>query len=127
MGTLLQSWLPLIVALVLNGLANVLMKVGAKIAVPLGPEATLFTKVTNFLNWATLLGIFFFAANVLAYRKALDRLDISVAYPIMVSGSLILIVLAAAWLPVLRERIVLTQLGGMLLIAAGVWLVSRPA
>ena len=83
--------------------------------------------MTNFLNWATLLGIFFFAANVLAYRKALDRLDISVAYPIMVSGSLILIVLAAAWLPVLRERIVLTQLGGMLLIAAGVWLVSRPA
>ena len=127
MGTLLQSWLPLIVALVPNGLANVLMNAGAKIAVPLGPEATLFTKVTNFRIWASLLGIFFFAANVLAYRKALDRLDISVAYPIMVSGSLILIVLAAAWLPVLRERLVLTQLGGMLLIAAGVWLVSRPA
>ena len=38
MGTLLQSWLPLIVALVLNGLANVLMKVGAKIAVPSAPR-----------------------------------------------------------------------------------------
>jgi len=125
--TLSGAWLPLMVALVLNAAANVLMKVGAKLAVPLPGDASLWAKATNFLNLATLAGLVLFAGNVLVYRKALDRLDISVAYPIMVSGGLVLVTLAAALLPVLKEKISLAQVGGMLLIAVGVWLVASGA
>jgi multidrug transporter EmrE-like cation transporter len=119
------AWLPLIVALVLNAAANVLMKVGSKTARELPPDATLLDKGFNFLNVATLAGLVLFAANVLAYRKALDNLNLSVAYPIMVSVGMVLVTLAAWGLPILRERIGPAQIAGMVLIAAGVWLVAR--
>jgi multidrug transporter EmrE-like cation transporter len=64
-----------------------------------------------------------FAANVLVYRKALEHLDISVAYPVMVSGGLILVTVAAIAMPALSEKISIVQALGILLIAAGVWCV----
>jgi multidrug transporter EmrE-like cation transporter len=119
----MHKWIPLIVALVLNAGANVLMKVGANTAGPLSDNASLWARITSFLNAATILAIVLFAANVLAYRKALDNLNVSVAYPIMVSTGMILITIVAAT-PVLGERITITQIVGMVLIALGVWLVA---
>jgi len=121
----IQKWLPLAIALVLNAAANVMMKVGAKTAGPLATDASLWAKVSNFLNAATVVAIALFAANVIAYRKALDSLDISVAYPIMVSLGLVMVTFAAVTLPILSERVTVRQIGGMVLIAAGVWLVAR--
>ena len=125
----MQKWLPLMIALVLNAAANVLMKVGAvqerAAAGSLGADASFLAKAANFLNLATVLGIALFAANVLVYRKSLDVLNVSVAYPVMVSGGLILVTLAAALLPILAERISPVQIGGMVLIALGVWMVAR--
>ena len=121
----IQKWLPLAIALVLNAAANVMMKVGAQTAGPLATDASLWAKVANFLNAATVVAIALFAANVIAYRKALDSLDISVAYPIMVSLGLVLVTFAAVTLPILSERVTVRQIGGMVLIAAGVWLVAR--
>jgi small multidrug resistance pump len=119
----MHKWIPLIAALVLNAGANVLMKVGANNASPLSASASLAGKIANFLNGATILAIVLFAANVLAYRKALDNLNVSVAYPIMVSTGMIIITVVAAT-PLLGERIALRQIGGMVLIAMGVWLLA---
>ena len=58
------------------------------------------------------------------YRKALDNLDISVAYSVMVSVGLILVTLAAVFIPLLSERVSAWQIFGMILITAGVWLVA---
>jgi len=122
----MMKWLPLIVALLLNAAANVLLKVGSKTASTLADDASFWTRAVNFLNVATLVGLALFAANVLVYRRALDRLPLSVAYPIMVSGAVVLATLAAVALPVLREKVAWWQVAGMTLIIAGVWLVSRP-
>ena len=119
----MHKWIPLVVALALNAGANVLMKVGANTAGTLGDNASPWARITNFLNAATILAIVLFAANVLAYRKALDNLSVSVAYPIMVSTGMIIITIVAAT-PVLGERITGRQVAGMVLIALGVWLVS---
>jgi small multidrug resistance pump len=119
----MHKWIPLVVALVLNAGANVMMKVGANNAITLGENASLWSRVTNFLNAATILAIVLFAANVLAYRKALDNLSVSVAYPIMVSTGMIIITIVAAT-PILGERIALWQIVGMVLIGLGVWLVA---
>jgi small multidrug resistance pump len=119
----MHKWIPLIVALVLNAGANVLMKVGSNTSGTLNDNASLWARITNFLNTATILAIVLFAANVLAYRKALDNLNVSVAYPIMVSTGMILIAIAAAT-PWLGERISLRQISGMVLIAFGVWLLA---
>jgi len=120
----IRIWLPLIVALLLNATANVMLKVGSKAAKPLGAEASFAEKFFNFLNPITIVAIGLFAANIIAYRKALDGLSISVAYPIMVSSGLVLVTLAAAMLPVLNERISLVQIAGMALIGIGVWMVT---
>ena len=120
-----EKWLPLAIALVLNAAANVMLKVGAKTAGALATDASLWAKVINFLNMATVLAIVLFAANVIVYRKALDNLDVSVAYPIMVSLGLVLVTVAAVTLPTLSEKVTAGQIGGMVLIAAGIWLVAR--
>ena len=122
----MHKWTPLIVALVLNAGANILMKVGANSSVTLGPDASFWSKLTNFLNVATILAITLFAANVLAYRKALDNLNVSIAYPIMVSTGMILIAVVAAT-PLLGERIAIRHIAGMMLITAGVWLLATGA
>jgi len=119
----MHKWIPLVIALVLNAGANVMMKVGANAAGPLSDNASPWARIANFLNAATILAIVLFAANVLAYRKALDNLSVSVAYPIMVSTGMILITIVAAT-PLLGERIAFRQITGMVLIALGVWLVA---
>jgi multidrug transporter EmrE-like cation transporter len=125
-----MKWFYLIFALVTNGTASVILKVGSKVAEkhPLAEGATFLQKVFHFLNLPTIIAICLFAVNVLAYRRALDELNISVAYPIMVSGGLVLVTTCACFIPLLDERIAWWQIVGMLLIAAGVWLVAlRPA
>lgn len=121
----MDRWLLLVVALVLNAAANVLMKIGANRGLQLPLDTGLSDRLLNFLNWPTLLAILCFAANVLAYRRALEAFDVSVAYPIMVSTGLVLVTLAAVSLPMLNEKVGLVQVLGMALIALGVWLVAR--
>jgi len=120
------KWLFLIFALVMNAAASVLLKVGAKIAErnPLATDAGFMAKVFHFLNVPTVVAIFLFAVNVLAYRRALVELNISVAYPVMVSGGLVLVTACACLIPLLGERIAWWQVAGMVLIALGVWLVA---
>ena len=121
----MKAWLPLALALVLNAGENVLLKIGAKTTSPLAEDASMWAKVANFLNAATVIGIFLFAANVIAYRKALDGLSISVAYPVMVPLGLLLVTLAAVMLPILDERASAWKISGMVLIGLGVCLVAR--
>jgi multidrug transporter EmrE-like cation transporter len=117
----------LIFALVVNAGASVLLKIGSKIAErnPLAADAGLVPKVFHFLNVPTLIALFCFAANVLAYRRALDEFNLNIAYPVMVSGGLVLVT-AAAWLiPMISERLHWWQIVGIVLIAAGIWLLCQ--
>ena len=114
----------LIFAMVVNAGASVLLKIGSKVAEgrALPEGAGLIQKGFHFLNVPTILAIFCFAVNVLAYRRALDEFNLNIAYPIMVSGGLVLVT-AAAWLiPMLSERLYWWQFIGIALIAAGIWL-----
>ncbi|MHB0939492.1 MAG: DMT family transporter [Armatimonadota bacterium] len=117
-----RLWLPLIIALVFNAAANVLMKIGARGGADGG---TLLEKGMHFFNAVTIVAIILFGINVLFYRKALEGIPLSVGYPIMLSGSLLLAVLAARFLPMLQERISPLQVAGMVLIVIGVWLVTQ--
>jgi len=121
-----MKWIFLIFALLMNAGASVLLKVGSKIAegAPLKADAGFVDKTFHFLNFPTILAIFLFAVNVLAYRRALDELNISIAYPIMVSGGLVVVTACACLIPLLGERITWWQVVGMVLIAVGVWLVA---
>ncbi|HUV38031.1 MAG TPA: SMR family transporter [Planctomycetota bacterium] len=116
----------LVFALVMNAGASVLLKIGSKLAerTPLDAGAGLVEKSLHFLNVPTVVAIVLFAVNVLAYRRALDEFNLSVAYPIMVSGGLVLVT-ASAWLiPMLSERVRWWQIAGIVLIALGIWLLT---
>jgi multidrug transporter EmrE-like cation transporter len=59
-------------------------------------------------------GLMFYAINVVLFAKALDRVPVSVAYPILATGGFALLAIASAWL--LGER--LTGLQGLGLVVA---------
>lgn len=113
------SYLWLLGALALNAAANVALKVGASRGVTMDgfPSA----------RWAADhalvgLGLLLFAANVVLYTIALQKVSLSIAYPTMVIGSLLIITAASAWY--LHEQVTVVQLIGAALALAGVVLIS---
>lgn len=114
------SYALLAVALTLNALANVFLKVGSA-RLPEWSDPALLSRL--FANPYLLLGLVLFALNVLVYATALARLNLSVAYPVMVAGSMIVVVvLSAAYL---KEAVTPVQLSGIALLILGIVLVSR--
>jgi len=99
----------LVCAFCLNAAANILLKLGASQGLALG-------------NWQLGLGAALFALNLGCYTLALRALPLSVAYPVMV-GMSFLIVNGYALL-YLTEAITLLQIVGYALIIAGVVLAS---
>ena len=112
-----MAYVYLLIAFSLNAVANILLK--------LGSQKGLITNVPFqsliLTNWQFVLGVMLFAVNVFFYFLALRALPISVAYPIMVVMSFILINVYA--LLFLSEGLSLVQLAGYVLIVAGLVLV----
>ncbi len=113
--------LALVFALVANATANVLIRWGMK-DMQLSLADPVQTLRGILLNGRVMAGIVLFAMNVLAYAFALSKLRLSVAYPVMTSvGLVIVMVLSFA---MLGEKITGIQLVGTGLILAGVVLVA---
>jgi multidrug transporter EmrE-like cation transporter len=109
------------VAIVLNALANILMKAGA-----LNPkETTGITAVflNMVLNPLIIAGLFCFAMALAAYNYVLIKTDLSVAYPLMTSIGYVIVILAS-WL-FFKETLNFFQIIGIVLIVTGVWMVAR--
>jgi len=110
-----MAYLLLVVAVVLNASANLLIKVGATELAGPHPARVL-------ANPHLLGGLALFALNVLFYIAALSRLNLSLAYPVMVAGGLLIIVVGSAvWL---REAITLLQACGIGFLVIGIALVT---
>lgn len=104
-------------AFVLNGVANILLKNGSKNSLVF--DSTFREVIVN--NWQTFLGLAIFASNIVFYYLSLRTLPLSVAYPIMVAASFIIVNLYSYL--VIKETIVMTQIIGYALIVGGVILV----
>jgi multidrug transporter EmrE-like cation transporter len=116
----------LTLALLLNAMANLMMKFGVirfrdsgiTMDQGAGPVATSLLS-----NWVLIVGLLCFATNVLFYTYALSGIKISIAYPIMVSGGFAIIAVVA-W-KFLGETMSPAQWAGVVFILAGVFLVAR--
>jgi multidrug transporter EmrE-like cation transporter len=128
---MLKYAIALVVALLLNASANLMIKFGMRsMAMELsggGLGALGLSGAIKLLlrNWVLLTGLGCFAANVVFYAYALQKMPISVAYPIMVACGFGLIVAVAGAL--LGERLTVTQWIGVAGILIGVALVARDA
>lgn len=109
----------LLAAVAVNALANVLLKTASAKGVSWSLESGVFALAAR--NGLLLVALAVFAVNVLLYFAALRALPLSVAYPIMVAGTFVLVNGASALM--LRESVAPMQLVGYLLIVAGVALV----
>ncbi len=111
----------LIFAIVFNALANILIKVGMIKVGKTEEWVHAFWKAS--FQPAILLGVVSFALALVGYSIVLTRLNLSVAYPTMVSMGLVIVVLASHFF--LSEAIRPVQIVGFLLIISGVWMVTR--
>src|SRR4051812_19919701 len=94
-------------AIILNSLANVLLKIGARSGLNMqGYNLIYFIKE----NWVALIGLFLFAVSAGCYLMVLKTVPVSVAYPAMVIMSFIIVNLSAYFY--LREQINLLQILG---------------
>ena len=125
----MQHWIALLVAMCLNALANLFVKIGAKQldasgGMLGGGAAEGFRRFVS--NPVILTGLIFFGTNVLLYIYALQgrTLKITVAYPIMVGGGFAIIAVAARFHPVLAERLSISQWAGVALVMVGIFLLA---
>ncbi len=121
----MNAYLLLAFALVMNALANLLMKQSALRSVGDGPVPIggLTGLVHTYLSLPFVAGIVCFGLNLVAYTQALKKLPISVAYPTMVSLGY-LIILVVSWF-VFQERLTLPRYLGAGLMLIGLWLLVR--
>ena len=113
---MIRSVILLATAILFNGVANVLMKAGMRNA----PEASGIAAIARhyLTSWPVIVGIVLFALNVLAYTQVLTKMPLSVAYPIMVSMTGLIVILGSTIL--FKESITVAQWIGFALIIGGV-------
>lgn len=114
-------WL-LALAILFNALANIVVKWAMQGETQIfahGVVAALRSLAANYGVWA---GVALFALAFVLYSMVLTRVNLSVAYPVMTSLGLVIISLVSVF--VFREVLTFVQIGGIVLIIAGVWLVS---
>jgi multidrug transporter EmrE-like cation transporter len=115
-----MAYLLLVCALALNAAANLLLKIGAVRLGGLEQPALLARLLSNPYLAA---GLLLFALNVVFYIAALTRLNLSVAYPIMVAGGIVIVVAGAAL--GLQESVTPRQTLGLALLVVGIALVGH--
>jgi multidrug transporter EmrE-like cation transporter len=114
----------LVLAVVLNAVGNVLIKVGMNQVGPLALDRPVETLAAVFLNPGVVAGISFFVVALAGYSYTLSRLNLSTAYPIMSSLSFMAVLLISALF--LQEKVQILQLAGCAVILLGVWMVAAP-
>ena len=128
---MLKYVIALVVALALNAAANLMIKFGMRaIDLELAGASPMANGVAGLLrillrNWVLLAGLGCFALNVVFYAFALQKLAISIAYPIMVASGFGIIVTVAGIM--LGERLSALQWVGVVTILLGVTLVAKDA
>lgn len=117
---MLKQILVLCFAVVANATANIFIKAGMRNVD--GAEGLEMIK-QSLRQPFLLAGVIMFGIALGAYSYSLTKLNLSVAYPIMVSAGLIIVVLGS--LLFFKEIIRPSQYVGFCFILLGVWLVAK--
>ena len=117
----MQGYIILGVAIILNATANSLIKVSMlRASAAKDGSHVLFAALSQPTFW---VGVVSFGLALAAYSLVLSKLNLSIAYPIMVSTGLVIITLISYFY--LNESISLIQIFGFIFIIAGVWMVAK--
>ncbi len=115
-----MKWFILILGIVSNASASVLVKMAM---IPPRKFPNLDDSIRSVIfNWPFWLGLALYGMAFMLYAAALARLPLNVAHPILTSGAVTAVALCS-WL-VFREPFHWTTLAGILLVVAGVVLIT---
>lgn len=114
-----MKWLILILGIASNASASVLVKFAM---MPPRKFPTLSDPMAALSNWPFWLGLGLYGAAFLLYAAALARLPLNVAHPVLTSGAIAAVALCS--LLVFREAFHWTTIAGILLVVAGVALIT---
>lgn len=114
-----MKWLILILGIASNASASVLVKIAM---MPPRKFPTISDPVAALSNWPFWLGLGLYGAAFLLYAAALARLPLNVAHPILTSGAVATVALCS--LLIFREPFHWTTIAGILLVVAGVALIT---
>lgn len=112
----------LLAALVFNASANILMKSGA-LRLSSGDGKGLIEAYLK--NMPLLAGVGCFGLALLFYSLSLNKLELSVCYPIMTGGGLLLVTIASVFF--YNEHLSADKILGIVLIFVGTLIVFRRA
>jgi len=112
----MKDWLLLVVAAVLNGAGSLLLK---QSRLGIDPNAGWERWLSPWL----FAGIGCYGINVLVFAKALEALNVSVAYPVLAGLSFALISLGAAYY--FKENFGWMQWIGLMLVLVGIILLAQ--
>ena len=120
----LNTFLLILTGVMLNAGAQLLLKAGVSPLGPLSPgladlPSTLWRVATQ---WPIIAGLACYVVSVGVWIIGLSRVEVSLAYPLLSLGYVVNALLAW-WL--FGEVLNATRWGGIVLILAGVWLISR--
>lgn len=117
----MRIYIVLALAIFLNALANILIKVGM---LKVGQTVNFFDAISKAIGKPPIyLGIISFAFALGAYAYVLSKVNLSVAYPIMTSMGFLIVILVSKLF--LNEAITSTQIVGFIFIVVGVCLVAK--
>ena len=118
---MLLSYVLLAVAVLFNGVANVLMKAGMRDAPEVSGAGAMIKHYLH--SWPVIVGLFLFALNVIAYTQALSKIPLSTAYPVMVSLTGVIVISGSMMF--FKEEISWVQWLGFALIIGGVICIAK--
>lgn len=112
-----------LLSIAFNVTANILMKVGMMRLKEL--QLTQISEMIQkmILNPALILGCVCYAISLLFYTFILQKINLNIAYPIVISGTVLLITVVSSLL--LMEPLKLTNIIGIFVILSGIFLVLR--
>lgn len=114
-----MKWLILFLGIACNASASVLVKIAM---MPPRKFPSLSDPLASLSNWPFWLGLALYGAAFLLYAAALARLPLNVAHPVLTSGAIAAVALCS-WL-IFREPFHWTTITGILLVVAGVMLIT---
>ena len=104
--------------IVFNAVANVLIKLGMTNTADLNfGETSILIKYMIF-NPKLILGCVFYALSLVFYSFILQKMDLSIAYPIVISGSVFLVMIFSKL--IFKESINITQIIGTVIVLLGI-------
>ncbi|MBC7490138.1 MAG: EamA family transporter [Glaciimonas sp.] len=114
-----MKWLILILGIAANASASVLVKIAM---MPPRKFPSFSDPMATLNNWPFWLGLGLYGTAFLFYAAALARLPLNVAHPVLTSGAVAAVALCS--LLIFREPFHWTTIAGILLVVAGVVLIT---